>query len=432
MDARGAGDVAPVGRASLLAAVDLGTSKVLALLAEGTAGGEIRVLGVGTAPARGMRRGVVVDLAAAADAVGVAVERCQRMAGRPLPPVVLGIAGGTLDAFNHRAGVAVARPEEVGPEDVAAALAAGRSVALPPEREVVHAIPRHFILDGYEGVRDPLGLAGSRLEVETHVVTAPAAVLRNAVRCAERAGLSVADVTLNALASAEAVTAPGERDLGVAVADIGAGCTDVVVLQGGAPVFTAVAPVGGQLVTADLAAGLHVDLETAEALKLEHGLCDPALAGAEAAVALPPGGLAGEGGADLAAAGWDGAARAVPERLVAEIVGARAEEILAAVADILRRSGCPRDLPAGVVLTGGGARLRGLAALAMRLLEQPVRVTAPQGCREAGELLGTPPCAAGVGLLQLAAAGLQAAAEAAPAAPARQRRRLRGWWRGLF
>ncbi len=389
-------------------AVDLGTSKVLAAAAEMGSGGEIHVTGVGVADSAGVRRGVVVDLAAAAAAVAAAVERAQRMAGRPFGSVVLGVSGGSVASSNERVGVDVADPEEVTGQDMAAALAAARDLPLGESRTLLHAVPRHFILDGVDGIRQPAGLAGARLELQTHVVTAPAGVLRNAVRTVERAGLTVSEVTLNGLAAAEAVTTPEERERGVMVCDLGAGCTDLVILTDGTPVFTAVVPVGGDLIRNDIAAGLHMSLERAESLKVEQGCCEPALAEPGRMVTLDKD-------------------RSVAEAELVEIVAARADEILTQVADTLRRSGAARDLGGGVVLTGGASRLRGLPALGMRVLEMPVRTAIARGCADVDDLLGAPGCAAAVGLLQLAAAGLQPAVQEAAAAVPRRRRGLMDW-----
>jgi cell division protein FtsA len=394
-------------------AVDLGTSKVLAAAAELGVGGEIRVTGVGVAAASGIRRGVVVDLAAAAESVAAAVERAQRMAGQAFGSIVLGVAGGSVACANERVGADVADPDEVTAEDMARVLAAAREIPPGEARALVHAIPRYFVLDGFEGIRQPVGLAGGRLELETHIVSAPASVLRNAVRTAERAGLGVAEVTLNGLASAEAVTTPEERERGVMVVDVGAGCTDVVILTEGAPVFTAVVPLGGDLIRNDIAAGLHLGLEQAETVKVDQGFCDPTLADPGRMIELP-----GERA---------GAARAVPEPQLAEIVAARVEEVLAHVRESIRRSGHRRDLAAGVVLTGGGARLRGLPAVGMRVLDLPVRTAAPRGCADVDDLLGGPACAAAVGLLQLAAAGMQPTQQQVAATGPRRRRGIMDW-----
>ena len=396
-----------------LYAVDLGTSKVLALAAELGAGGEIHVTGVGLAPSAGVRRGVVVDLAAAAEAVAAAVERAERMAGRSFGEVVLGICGGAVACATERVGVDVSDPDEVTAQDVARVLAAAREIVPGEGRALLHSIPRHFVLDGFEGVRQPVGLAGGRLDLETLVVTAPSGVLRNAVRTAERGGLTVAEVTLNGLAAAEAVTTPEERARGVMVVDVGAGCTDVVILVDGFAVYTAVVPVGGDLIRNDIAAGLHMSLGRAETLKVEQGLCDPALVESGRMLETDPD------------AGPQGST--VSEAELVEIVSARADELLGQVADQLRRSGCGRDMAAGAVLTGGGARLRGLPALGMRTLDLPVRTAAPRGCADVNDLLGSPGCAAGVGLLQLAAAGLQPAVQEAAATGPRRRRGLLDW-----
>jgi cell division protein FtsA len=414
-----------LARRRAVAVLDLGTSKVLAGVGvfDGDAG--VRVTGVGQAASRGLRRGVVVDLDLTAEAIVQAVERAQRMAGERVTAVLLGISGGQVTSLNSRGTVVIPHGDEIRDEDVERVLQAARAVSIPSDHEVVHVVPRHFVVDGYEGVRDPVGMAGRRLEVETHIVACPVSVLQNAWRAVDRAGIAVADLALNGLAAAEAVLLPEERELGVALADVGGGATDVVVFRDGGPVYSAVLPLGGDHITADVAVCLRTSHGQAEALKVEHGVALPELADEGAVVEVAP--VAADGGGE-------GERRRVPARVLAEIIEARLEELLRAVGEVLRRSGHARALPAGLVLTGGTARLRGVGPLAMRLLDLPTRTGVPHDCGGMEDLLGTPSHAAAVGLLRLAANRLGSERHAAAAAEGTKgiAGRFRAWLQGLF
>lgn len=371
--------------AALVAAVDVGTSKVLAAVAVPEDQG-LRVLGVARVVAAGVRRGAVVDLAAAAAAIATAAERARRVAGRPLPEVTLGSAAGNFLAGNREAEVPVEPPAEVAAPHVRAALAAVGAAPCPEGYRLVHAIAREFLVDGYEGAR-PEGIAASRLGVRAHVVACEATLLQNLYRAAASAGIGVQDFAVAALASAEAVLTSEERRDGALLLDLGAGATQWAAVQGGEPVASGSVATGGSHVTADIAAGLGVDLPTAEGVKYEHADLGADPASTETLpwlAALRPGGSGPEPTAGA----------------FAEIVRARVEETLESVAAALREGELQGRLPAGAVLTGGASRLRGLPALAMRVLGLPVRCGGAVG---ASGTLGGPECAALVGLLQFAA-----------------------------
>jgi cell division protein FtsA len=395
-----------VARREALAALDIGTSKVLGAVALPDDGG-LRVLGVAGVASSGVRRGAVVDLAPVALAVTAVAERLRRAAGRSLPPVLLGSAGGELVSLNGYAELSLGDGgREVEPADVAELLGRAREVPLAPGYQLVHAIPQHYVVDGYDGCHDPVGMSARHLAVRAHLVACQETVLQNLQRAVEAGRVPVDDFAVAALGAAEAVLTAEERREGAVLVDLGAGSTQVVVAADGEPVLTASLPIGSEHVTQDIAVGLGLTRADAESLKVRHATADPrALAGGGRRVAV-------EGG---------GAAREIAEEELAEIVAARAEEIVQAVAELLGRVARGVRLAAGAVLTGGGSRLRGLEAVAMRTLGMPVRCRGPLGAPEG---LAAPECAAVVGLLQL-----QARRRGAGAAP-RPRVGPRGpaWW----
>ncbi|MCS7172265.1 MAG: cell division protein FtsA [Armatimonadetes bacterium] len=370
-----------------LVGLDIGTTKVCAVVAQAEAEDQLRLLGAGTAPSAGLRRGAVSDLRAATQAVERAVERAEKAAGREIRSVYVAVSGDHVTGQNTRGVVAVSSPDrEISSTDVARALEAARMSAVPAaDREVLHVLPRHFVVDGTDGVRNPVGMYGVRLEVEAHVVTGSSTQVANLVKCVEQAGLEVEGLVLAVLASAEAVLTVAERELGVAVCEVGGGVTSLGIFQGGALCHTAVVPVGGQHITSDLAVGLRTSLEEAERIKLRFG----------AATAR----MAEEG--ELLEVAEIGAQtpRIVPRRGVCEIIEARVEELLELVRAQLERWGPVAQLPAGVVLTGGSTLLSGLVELASERWGLPVRVGHPRGVVGPAAAVSGPAYATVVGLL---------------------------------
>jgi len=381
-----------VTRARRVAALDLGTTKVCCVLAEvdaSSTGEDLRILGVGMAASRGLRKGAVVDIERAAEGVAEAVDACERVAGVPIQSAVVGLAGGHIQSQNSRGVVAVgAGRREVRTDDITRAVEAARAVSIPSDREILHVLPRQFTVDGQDGVREAIGMAGTRLEVETHIVTGATTAIQNVVKVMHEAGLDVDDLVLQVLASAEAVVTEDELERGVVVADIGGGTTDVAVFSGGAIVHTAVIPVGGSHVTGDLAVGLRCDLDTAEAVKRGFGHSLQLTVPADATVTLTP-------------MGYDEPV-AVPQRYLAEIIGPRAREMGMLIGGEIERSGAT-VLPGGIVLTGGGSMLRGFAEMVQTVTDLPVRVAAPSGTIGMDDELHGPHCATVVGLLRWAA-----------------------------
>lgn len=370
-------------------ALDLGTTKVCCAVADIEAAG-LRVLGVGEAVSRGVRKGAIIEIDRAAEAVAEAVDLAEKMAGIAIDSAVVGLAGGHISSQNSRGVVAVgAGRREVGPQDVGRAIDAARAISVPSDRRILHVLPQQFTVDGQDGVRDAVGMAGSRLEVDAHIVTGAQTAIQNVVKVVHKAGLDVDDLVLQVLASAEAVVSEDELERGVVVVDIGGGTTDVAVFSRGSIAHTAVLPVGGNHVTGDLAVGLRCDIDTAEVVKRSFGHCLQLTLPADAEVTLTP-------------MGYDEPVN-VPQRYLAEIIGPRAREIAQLVAAQIEMAGPASHFAAGVVLTGGGALLRGFPEMVQTVTDLPARVAAPQGLSGMNDEIQGPDHATVVGLMRWAA-----------------------------
>ncbi len=366
-------------------ALDLGTTKVCCAVAEADGTG-LRVLGVGAAPSRGVRKGAIIDIDRATEAVAEAVEAAERMSGIAIDSVVVGLAGGHITSQNSRGVVAVtAGHREVRGQDVNRAIDAARAVSVPSDRKILHVLPQQFTIDGQEGVRDAVGMTGSRLEVDAHIITGANTAIANIVKVVHEAGLDVDDLVLQVLASAEAVVSEDELERGVVVADVGGGTTDVAVFRGGAILHTAVVPVGGSNVTADLAVGLRCDLDTAEAIKRQFGHCLQLTLPSDAQVTLKPMGY--EEPID------------VPQRYLAEVIGPRGREMAGLISAEIDKAGPAGLFPGGIVLTGGGALLRGFAEVIQQVTDLPTRVAAPESVSGMNDEISGPHHATVVGLL---------------------------------
>jgi cell division protein FtsA len=378
-----------VSRPRHVFALDLGTTKVCCAVADLEPAG-LRVLGVGEAISRGIRKGAVIEIDRAAEAVAEAVDLAEQMAGLQIDSAVVGLAGGHITSQNSRGVVAVAAGRrEVGVQDVGRAIDAARAVSVPSDRRILHVLPQQFTIDGQDGVRDAIGMSGSRLEVDAHIVTGATTAIQNVVKVVHKAGLDVDDLVLQVLASAEAVVTEDELERGVVVVDIGGGTTDVAVFARGSIIHTAVLPVGGNHVTGDLAVGLRCDLDTAEVVKRSFGHCLQLTLPAEAQVTLTP-------------MGYDEPVN-VPQRYLAEIIGPRAREMAQLIAAQIEMAGPPSLFSGGIVLTGGGALLRGFGEMVQSVTELPARVAAPSGVSGMNDEIQGPDHATVVGLLRWAA-----------------------------
>jgi len=366
--------------------VDVGTTKVCTLIGEIDDADNLCIVGVGVAPAHGLSKGVVVDVDEASKSIAASMEKAERVSGYTIESCYLGLAGKHISSLNSRGVVAVGRGERrITEDDIERALEAAQAIAVPHNREIVHVIPRSYILDGQQGVRDPVDMVGFRLEVEAHIVTGAVASIRNLVQCIENADVEVNDLILQPLASSEAVLTPEERQTGVVLVDAGGGTTDVAIFVDGSIWHSAVLPVGGNNLTNDLSVGLRTPFATAEELKIRYGHVLPELVDPDEMV-------------DVAAFG-EGASQSVSRRQMAIILEARAEEMFAMVMNEIKRSGYEGLLPAGLVLTGGTVNLAGFKELGREMLQLPVRVGQLRNISGLVDAISSPAYATAVGLL---------------------------------
>jgi cell division protein FtsA len=406
---------------AVLVALDVGTSKVVALVGEVTRDGVLNIIGKGSSPSTGLRKGVVINIEQTVSSIRAAVEAAERLSGLRLEAAFVGVGGSHVESLNSRGAVAVSGPHrEVHREDVERATEVARAVTIPSNREVLHVLPRDFTVDGQEGVKDPLGMSALRLEVETHIVHGSATALQNLTKCVKQAGVRVDELVIASLASGEAVLSETERELGVAVADIGAGTTDLALYLEGSPFHTSVLPLGGINVTNDVAIGLKTNLGAAEQLKLRYGTADPASVDPDEEVPVDP--------------SAEGDGRTASRAEMAGIIEARMREIFEKLGDGMERGGHGHRLPAGLVLTGGGSLLAGTADVGREVLGMPVRVASPTGVSGLTDNLLTPAHSTAIGLLLWAARVVTSHEpqrfESAPANGSLGR--LREWLRTLF
>jgi cell division protein FtsA len=373
---------------SLITVLDAGNSKSCVLVAE-LQDGVLRYRGHGIEASAGMRRGMISELAPAADAINRAALTAEKMAKAPIETAVVGIGGPHLKGMNSQGGISMgSRMKEITREDVRSAIDRARSIGLAPDREVLHLLPQQFILDDQSGIHDPVGMVGNRLEVCLHLATCSGSALQSVVTCANKAGLEVTDTVFEGIASAEAVLSADERELGVCLADIGASSTELVVFFEGSVAHTAVLPIGGDHFTNDLAVGLHIGVEEAEHLKKIYGNC---------VVTSVPQLSEIEVGGDLAMGGQP--SRMVKQRFLAEILEPRARELMTMLRDNLRGGGVLEAMGAGCVFTGGGANLVGLLDNAESLLRVPARIGYPVPLSRMPHELARPEFSAAIGML---------------------------------
>ncbi len=371
----------------LVVGLDLGTTKTCVLV--GLRGeDDLEIVGFGTAPATGLRKGVVVNLDSTVDSIRQAVEEAEAMCGQKLKLVQTGIAGSHIQGMNSH-GIIGVRDREVSERDVEQVLDAARAVAIPMDREVIATIPRQFFLDDQEGVVDPVGMSGVRLEVDVHIITVAAASLQNVYRCCNRAGLDVREVMLQQLASSRAVLTSEERELGVVLVDIGGGTTDIAVYTEGNIVYTSCLPLGGDQVTNDIAIGLRTPREAAEKIKRQYGCTTMQTLDLDEIIEVPS-----VGGRPP---------RRLSRQILGEIIEPRLEEIFELANRELHKSGVYDQVASGVVITGGTARLQGAEELAEKVFELQAKIGLPQSRGSGFEVVADPCYAAAVGLLQFAA-----------------------------
>jgi cell division protein FtsA len=389
----------------IVVGLDIGTTKVCAVVAE-IEGDGITILGVGTVPCRGLRKGIVSNIEWTTTSIKEAIESAQTMAGVEIRTVYAGVAGSHVRS-QASDGVAAIGGGEVTRADVDRVLEGARAIPVDADRQILHVLPREYIVDAQDGIRDPIGMSGVRLGTKVSLVTAATSCVQNVIRCAERCNLTVADVVLDPLASAEAVLSDDEKEIGVAVVDIGGGTTDVILYVDGGIAHASVLPVGGNNITSDVAAGLRTPMAEADRLKRLSGCALGRMVGDEEEIEVP-----GVGGH---------APRRTARRVLSDIIEPRVEEIFAVVRKRIEDTGLLEQLSAGVVITGGAVLLEGMTEFAEEILGMPVRIGFPTGVKGITQLVHGPQYATGVGLVKYGAAAMAdaLAREASPITQAR-------------
>ena len=377
---------------NLIVALDIGTSKVACLVAEVRPDGALEILGMGNHESKGLKKGVVVNIEATVSAVQRALEEAELMADCKIASAFVGIAGSHIKSFNSTGMVAIKDREVSGP-DVERAIDTARAVSIPTDQQILHVLRQEFIIDGQEDVREPIGMSGVRLEVKVHIVTGAVSAAQNIVKCVRRCGLEVNDLILQPLASSRAVLSEDEKDLGVCLLDIGGGTTDIAVFTHGAIRHTAVIPIAGDQVTNDIAMALRTPTAEAESIKIRHGVALRQLADPNEMIEVPEIG--------------ERAPRSLSRQTLAEVIEPRVEELYSVVQQVLGESGFEELLSSGVVLAGGSAVMQGMVELGEEIFHMPVRVGLPRYAGGLSEVVRTPRCATGVGLLLEGVAQLQ-------------------------
>ncbi len=367
----------------IIVGLDIGTTKICAVVAEARPDG-IEIIGMGSHPSDGLRKGVVINIENTVNSIKEAVEEAETMAGCEIGSVYAGIAGGHIKGFNSH-GVIALKDKEVTQKDVDRVIEAASAVAIPMDREVIHTLVQEFIVDDQDGIVDPLGMSGVRLEAKIHIVTGAVTSAQNIIKCANRAGLDVCDIVLESLASSEAVLNKEERNLGVALIDFGGGTTDMAVFSRGAIKHTSVLPLGGDNLTYDIAVGLRTPKIEAEKIKIKYGCSLCSLIGKDETIEVP--GVAGR------------RPRTLSRHILGEILEPRVEEIFTLIHGELVRSGYENTISSGVVVTGGSAELPGVAEMAEQIFNAPARIGYPKGIDGLVEVVNKPMYATAVGLV---------------------------------
>ncbi len=405
----------------LIVGLDIGTSKVLAIVGEVSPTGEVEIVGVGHHPSRGMKKGVVVNIESTVQSIQRAVEEAELMAGCQIHSVYAGIAGSHISSFNSH-GIVAIKDKEVGPNDIERVIEAARALAIPADQKVLHILPQEFIIDKQEGIREPIGMSGVRLEAKVHIVTGAVSAAQNIIKCVRRCGLEVDDIILEQLASSMSVLNDDEKELGVCIVDIGGGTTDISVFTEGAIRHTAVIPIAGDQVTNDIAVALRTPTQNAEDIKKKYGCALTQLAHREDTLEVPSVG--------------DRPPRKLSRQTLAEVIEPRIEELYGLIQAELRRSGFEDVLGSGIVLTGGSAKMEGMVDLAEEVFHMPVRLGVPQYVGGLKGVVQNPIFATGVGLVLYGAkhrGGSQYVAHPRPGSGVKGLfGRMRTWFQGKF
>ena len=404
---------------NLVVGLDIGTSKIVAIVSEVTPDGQLNVIGLGTQPSRGLKKGVVVNIEATMASIQRVLEEAELMADRKITEVYTGIAGSHIRGFNSHGMVAI-KEKEVTQADIDRVIETAKAIAIPNDQQILHVLPQEFVIDGQEDVKEPLGMSGVRLEVKVHIVTGAVSAAENITKCVRRCGLKVTDLILQPLASSLAVLSDDERELGVCLIDIGGGTTDIAVFTGGAIRHTAVIPIAGDQVTNDIAMALRTPTKEAEDLKRSYGCALKQLASPSEIIEVPGVGERGP--------------RQLSRQTLAEVIEPRIEELFSLVQANLRQSGFEELISSGIVLTGGSSVMRGMVELGEEIFHMPVRVGVPTYVGGLADVVRNPRYSTAVGLLlegreqllrhELARSqisGMESVIE-----------RMKGWWKSNF
>ncbi len=368
---------------NLVVGLDIGTTKVCAIVGEAFEDG-LSIIGIGSHPSRGLRKGVVVNIESTVDSIRKAIDEAELMANCEISAVYAGIAGGHIKSFNSHGMVAV-KDREITEPDVRRVIDAAQAVAIPMDREVIHSLPQEFIIDDQDGIREPIGMNGVRLEAKVHIVTGAVTSAQNIIKCANRAGLNVSDIVLEPLASADAVLSDDEKELGVALLDIGGGTTDLALFSEGSMKHSYVLALGGDHITNDIAVGLRTPAADAERIKKKFGCAYSRICPVEDRIPVPS-----VGGRQP---------RELSRKILADIIEPRMEEIMTLVRDEIVRLGLEKSFPAGIVLTGGTSLLEGVQELSEEVFEMPARRGTPENVGGLQDVVSNPMYATGVGLV---------------------------------
>ena len=369
---------------NIIVGLDIGTSKVAAIVAELTGGDEIEIIGIGTASSKGLKKGVVVNLESTVHSIKRAIEEAELMAGCRVQAVFAGIAGSHIKSLNSH-GIVAIREKEVTQHDVDRVIDSARAVAIPADQKILHILPQEFVIDQQEGIKEPIGMSGIRLEAKVHMVTGSVSAAQNIIKCIRRCGLEAEDIVLEQLASCTSVLTDDEKELGVCLVDIGGGTTDIAVYSNGAIKHTAVIPIAGDQVTNDIAVALRTPTKSAEEIKCRYACALTQLTDVEEILTVPSIG--------------DRKPRKISSQNLAEIVEPRYEELMLLIQAELRRSGYEELIAAGMVLTGGSSKVRGLVDLAEEIFHMPVRIGVPQYVSGLSDVVNNPVYSTGVGLI---------------------------------
>tara|TARA_R110001592_G_scaffold106453_1_gene298828 strand:- start:8230 stop:9435 length:1206 start_codon:yes stop_codon:yes gene_type:complete len=401
----------------MIVGLDIGTSKVVALVGEIGVDGILEIVGIGSHPSRGLKKGVVVNIESTVQSIQRAIEEAELMAGCEIHSVFAGIAGNHIRSLNSH-GIVAIRDREVVQADIDRVLDAGQAVAIPADQKVLHILPQEYVIDNQEGVREPLGMSGVRLEAKVHLVTCALNAVQNIEKCIRRCGLEVEDVILEQLASSYAVLTEDEKELGVCMVDIGGGTTDIAIFTEGAIRHTAVIPIAGDQVTNDIAMALRTPTQYAEEIKIRYACALAKLAGPEETIKVPSVG--------------ERPPRDLSRQALAEVVEPRYDELFTLIQAELRRSGFEDMIPAGIVLTGGTSKMEGAVELAEEIFHMPVRLGTPQEFKGLADVVRNPIYATSVGLLHYGNRHHAAAASNLETSKESPLIRIKRWFKGNF